>query len=87
MDLKGLKAMFAEKEDLPARSILEVTFMTVNEAIKNEGGKESIIKVDGAFRFIGGDTDWWEDRTTGVSRITDLTIEQWLDVWREKRDQ
>lgn len=85
MDLKGLKAMLATAESAPVAS--PATIAGVNEAIAKEGGKERLIKNGGFLRFTDGDTDWWIDTVAKVQNVTELTIEQWLDEWREMRDQ
>lgn len=85
VELKELKAMLATNEKPPAPR--SVNIADVNDAIAAEGGKERLTRSGGFLRFIEGDTDWWVETIASRQVVTDLTIEQWLDEWREKRDQ
>lgn len=84
MDLKHLKALACDKEP---GSGWRMSLQDVNAAIKREGGKEVLVYDHGVIRFTGSDTDWWEVTEASVKNVNDLTLEQWLDEWREKRDQ
>jgi hypothetical protein len=87
MDLKGLKTML-EATALPREGAVRPSNIAeVNRAIAKENGKEVLVAKKGVLYFSGGDTDWWEDTVASVQNIADLTLGQWLDEWREKRDR
>jgi hypothetical protein len=55
-----------------------ITRKMVNDALRERGRDESLREGDGYFYFGGGDAVHWLTSTVRVSRLSDLTLEQWL---------
>ena len=67
-----------------------VTRKMVNDALRARGRDESLREGDGYFYFGGGEAVNWLSSTVMVKRISDLTLDQWLqefDKLLEKEDR
>jgi hypothetical protein len=51
----------------------------VNDALLKRGRDESLRPGDGYFYFGGGDAVNWLTNSVRVGRVSDLTLDQWLE--------
>ncbi|MGC2769865.1 MAG: hypothetical protein WB607_30520 [Candidatus Acidiferrum sp.] len=56
-----------------------VTRKMVNDALRARGRDESLRDGEGYFYFGGGEAVHWLSSSVMVRRISDLTLEQWLE--------
>lgn len=73
-----------------AKTANRVTRKMVNDALRARGRDESLREGDGYFYFGGGEAVNWLSSSVMVRRISDLTVEQWLEKFdslleREKK--
>lgn len=59
----------------------------INAAIKKEGGHEKLVKGDGYWYFIEGDAYEWETSSVYVYNLNSYSLEEWMKIWRNFRDQ
>ena len=59
----------------------------VNDALRARGRDESLREGDGYFYFGGGEAVGWLTSTVIVKRISDLTLEQWLQKFDSLLEQ
>ena len=59
-----------------------LTLKTVNDELVRLGHAERLVKGSGYFLFSSGEADNWIDRTVAVSKISSLTLQQWVDEFR-----
>lgn len=64
-----------------------LTIAAINQAIANKGGKEILVKGNGYFYFSDGDAPDWQSSAVYVYRLNDLTLEQWIAEWENKRNE
>jgi hypothetical protein len=68
-----------------------VTIKKINEAIAALGGEEQIFhnKQAGYYYFAEGTADAWREETGvyGIYRLNHMSLEQWIEVWKERRDR
>lgn len=66
-----------------------VTIKQVNKALAAKGYKAELVRGDGYFYFWGPDTAKFEESGVygGVTRLSDLTVERWVEMFEEKREQ
>ena len=64
-----------------------VTRKIVNDALRARGRDESLREGDGYFYFGGGEAVNWLSSTVMVKRISDLTLDQWLQEFDELRER
>jgi hypothetical protein len=62
-----------------------VTLNAVNRALAALGHKEKLVKGNGYFYFIEGDSAWWYSTSVYTFHLNDLTVEQWVAEHAEKR--
>ena len=55
-----------------------ITIKAVNDALARLGHEVRLEKASGYFYFWSGDVAGWIDRTVQVSKISELTLEQWM---------
>ena len=60
-----------------------VTRKTVNDALRARGRDESLYDGGGYFYFGGGDAVNWLVSSMMVKKISDLTLEQWMEKFDE----
>jgi hypothetical protein len=51
----------------------------INDALRERGRDESLRPGDGYFYFGGGEAVNWITNSVRVRRLSDLTLEQWLE--------
>lgn len=56
-----------------------VTRKVVNDALRSRGRDESLREGEGYFYFGGGEAVHWLTSSVMVRRISDLTLEEWLN--------
>ncbi len=56
---------------------------TINNSLAVRGVKERLIKGNGYFYFSEGDASRWHSTSVYVNRLKALTLEQWLNEWKE----
>lgn len=64
-----------------------VTRKMVNDALRARGRDESLREGDGYFYFGGGEAVDWLTSSVMVKRISDLTLEQWLEKFEGLLEQ
>ena len=62
-----------------------VTLRQINEALAKVG-PERLVRGEGYFYFIEGHSVCWHSASVYVSRLSDMTVEQWVHErnWRVK---
>ena len=60
-----------------------LTLKTINEQLATLGKGAEVTKGDGYFYFSGGEASDWLDRTVNVPTLASLTLEQWLDEFKQ----
>lgn len=63
-----------------------ITIKAVNKAIAASGIKAELVRANGYFYFDGDDVAFAYSASVMVSRLNDLSLEQWLIELREKLD-
>lgn len=63
----------------------KLTFRTINDALALAGASEILVKGNGYFYFAEGEAHCWPATMVFVSRLNDLTVEQWIEEWRSLR--
>ncbi|HTC42141.1 MAG TPA: hypothetical protein VK703_11240 [Candidatus Acidoferrales bacterium] len=58
-----------------------VTRKMVNDALRARGRDENLREDDGFFYFAGGEAVNWLTSSVMVKKISDLTLEQWLNTF------
>lgn len=61
---------------------MRVTLNKVTEAIRALGGAEELVKGNGYFYFAGGNTGSWYSTSVYTYRLSDLTLDQWIDEYK-----
>jgi hypothetical protein len=56
----------------------------VNDALRARGQDESLLEGEGYFYFGGGEPVNWLSSSVMVRRISDLTLEEWLDLGQRR---
>lgn len=56
-----------------------VTRKMINDALRERGREESLRPGDGYFYFGGGEAVNWLTNSVRVQRVSDLTLEEWLE--------
>lgn len=56
-----------------------VTRKMINDALRKRGRDESLRPGDGYFYFGGGEAIHWLSNSVRVKRLSDLTLERWLE--------
>jgi len=69
------------------KSANRVTRKMVNDALRARGRDESLREGDGYFYFGGGEAVNWLSPTVKVKRLSDLTLEQWLEEFDSHLDR
>jgi len=64
-----------------------VTLPGVNAQLKRRGYPARLEKGGGYFVFSGGEADNWLNRTVARQRISDLSLDQWLQEFENLRKQ
>lgn len=74
-----------EREKWSRKKPGRLTFRAVNAALAAAGAAEVLVKGDGYFYFMEGDAHCWPATMVYVTRLNDLTVEQWIGEWRSLR--
>ena len=74
-----------EKKAVEHKKPGRLTFRAVNAALAAAGAAEVLAKGDGYFYFMEGDAHCWPATMVYVTRLNDLTVEQWIGEWRSLR--
>jgi hypothetical protein len=74
-----------EKKAVEHKKPGRLTFRAVNAALAAAGAAEVLTKGDGYFYFMEGDAHCWPATMVYVTRLNDLTVEQWIGEWRSLR--
>lgn len=59
--------------------IMRLTLKTINDELRRLGHDVHIEKGDGYFYVWKGEANNWLDRTVNVPKVSNLTLEQWID--------
>jgi hypothetical protein len=60
-----------------------VTLKVVNAVLADRRHHTMLMKADGYFYFQGGETADWLDRTVRVPTLGSLTLDQWVQAFRD----
>lgn len=55
-----------------------LTLSLVNQELTRDGHRARLEKASGYFYFLGGEATDWVDRTVAVTKISDLSLQQWM---------
>lgn len=61
------------------------TVRDVNRILHAEGVPEKLVKGKGYYFFFGGTTDAWPTTRVDVQSIEELSVEQWIQKYRQLR--
>jgi len=62
---------------------MPVTLKAINAELLSRGFKATLARGEGYFYFQGSDATDWLDRTVRVGKLQSLTLEQWMERYRE----
>ena len=62
---------------------MRVTVRAVNDELAKRGHKAMLVQGDGYFYFRGGEAADWLDRTVTVRTLSSLTLDQWVQAFRD----
>lgn len=65
---------------------IPATVSRVNKELKSLGREERVAQGRGYIYFYGGDTDYWPETSIYVNRIGQLTVQQVIDEFNQKRE-
>jgi hypothetical protein len=68
---------------MPAGKKNRVTRKMVNDALQARGRDESLREGDGYFYFGGGEAVRWLSSSVMVRKISDLTLQQWMEEFEK----
>lgn len=68
---------------MPQSKKNRVTRKIVNDALRERGRQESLREGDGYFYFGGGEAVHWLSSSVMVRKISDLTLEQWMEEFEK----
>jgi len=64
---------------------MRITLKAINSAIEGSGISAELVKGCGYYYFTGADVDCaYEQGVYGVRLLSDLTVEQWVGIAKEK---
>lgn len=63
-----------------------LTLKAVNQALLDAGAKEVLVRGHGYHYFAQGNASRWPTSMVMKSKLSDYTLEQWVIVWRNMRD-
>jgi hypothetical protein len=68
---------------------MRLTLKAINAELARRGHRVLLARGDGYFYFRYGEASDWLDRTIRVSKLSDLTVEQWVQEFErlKKRNQ
>ena len=58
-----------------------ITVKVINDELARLGTTARLAKASGYFYFRFGEAVNWIDRTVQVAKVSDLTLEQWVDEY------
>jgi len=61
-----------------------LTLKRINQEIARRGGKERLVRGLGYFYFTDGDAASWPRSGVYVYRLGQLTLDQWIKIWRKR---
>lgn len=65
----------------------QIRSVHVNNAIRDAGGAEILVKGEGYWYFMEGEAHKWPRTMVEIHRLNHYTLQQWVEVWREYRDE
>lgn len=68
---------------MPQSKKNRVTRKIVSDALRERGRHESLREGDGYFYFGGGEAVHWLSSSVMVRKISDLTLEQWMEEFEK----
>jgi hypothetical protein len=68
---------------------MRVTIKAVNQELAKRNIQATLANGGGYFLFRGPDVNSWLDRTVKVSKISDLTLDRWMQAFKDlkRKDQ
>jgi hypothetical protein len=66
---------------------VRISLKVINSELERLGARAVLAKGDGYFYFLGGEAADWLDRTVRVPTLSSLTLEQWIERYRELKDK
>ena len=64
-----------------------VTIQSINQAIRKIDPESELVKGHGYFYFRGGIADKFEGQGVYAYHLTDLSLDEWVGEFKEKRNQ
>jgi hypothetical protein len=64
---------------------MRLTLNSIAREIAKRGGKEILVKGNGYFYFAEGEAAAWYSSSVYVYRLSDYTLDQWIDEWEMLR--
>jgi hypothetical protein len=58
---------------------MPLTLKAINAELTKRGQAARLENAGDYFYFLGGEADDWLDRTVQVSKVSSLTLEQWIE--------
>ena len=65
------------------RRLMRLTLKAINAELAKRGHQAMLEKGDGYFYFRGGEAVDWLDRTVTVPTVSSLTLDQWMQAFRD----
>jgi hypothetical protein len=62
---------------------VRISLKAINSELERLGAHAVLARGDGYFYFWGGEATEWLDRTVRVLTLSSLTLEQWIERYRE----
>ena len=58
-----------------------MSYIAINQAIKEAGGKERLVFGFGRFYFVDGEASTFAVNTVDVPKVESLTVAEWVEAW------
>lgn len=66
---------------------MRVSLRVINDELERIGADAVLARGDGNFYFWGGEATDWLDRTVRVPSLHSLTLEEWIERYRDLREK
>jgi hypothetical protein len=66
---------------------VRISLKAINGELERLGARAVLARGDGYFYFWGGEVTDWLDRTVRVPTLSSLTLEQWIERYRELKNK
>jgi hypothetical protein len=66
---------------------VRISLKVINSELERLGAHAVLARGDGYFYFWGGEAADWLDRTVRMPTLSSLTLEQWIERYRELKEK